>query len=214
MKSSQIEKNEVFQAMNNRHSVRKYKPGLTIPKEELEELVEIASTAPSAWNLQHWRFLIIDDQEKKQELLPIAYNQDQIVDSSAVVVLLGDIEAGREASSVYQPLVEKGYMTEEIKDTLVGQIERAYERGKETSFARDAAHLNASLAAMQFMLAAKVKGYDTCPIGGFKRDELIDACSIPDRFVPIMLMTLGTAAKEAHGSERKPANEVTIYNSF
>ncbi len=105
-------------------------------------------------------------------------------------------------------------MTEEVMNTLVSQIERAYENGNNTSFARDAAFLNASLAGMQFMLAAKEKGYDTCPIGGFKRDELIEAFHIPARYVPIMLMTVGTAEKEAYPSERKPVEEVTIYNSF
>lgn len=200
--------------MSNRHSVKHYKRGLTIPKEEMNELIEMATSAPSAWNLQHWRFLVIDDQEQKEKLLPIAFNQQQIVDSSAVIVLLGDCEAGQEADGIYSEAVNKGYMTEEVKNALVNQIERAYEKGKETSFGRDAAFLNASLAGMQFMLAAKEKGYDTCPIGGFKRDELIEAFRIPERFVPIMLMTVGTAAKEAYPSVRKPVDEVMIYNRF
>ncbi|MCK0471950.1 nitroreductase family protein [Halalkalibacter sp. APA_J-10(15)] len=200
--------------MNNRHSVKHYKPGLEITREEMTELLEAATSAPSAWNLQHWRFLVIDDQKKKEELLPIAYYQQQIVDSSAVIVLLGDCEAGQEASEIYDVALEKGQLTKEVRDALVSQIERAYEHGKETSFARDAAFLNASLAGMQFMLAAKEKGYDTCPIGGFKRDELIKTFHIPQRFVPVMLMTVGTTLKEAYPSERKPIDQVTVYNSF
>ncbi len=94
--------------MRNRHSVKHYKRGLMISKEEMNELIEIATSAPSAWNLQHWRFLVIDDQQQKEKLLPIAYYQQQIVDSSAVIVLLGDCEAGQEANGIYSSVVDKG----------------------------------------------------------------------------------------------------------
>jgi nitroreductase len=208
----QQEKNALFHTMEERHSVKQYKSDVKIPKDELEELLRIATTAPSAWNLQHWRFLVIEDQKKKEELLPIAYNQQQIVEASHVIAVLGDLEANKEADSVYQEAVEKGLMSSEVKDTLVGQINGAYQRGG--SFARDAAFLNASLGAMQFMLAAKAAGYDTCPIGGFNQQAFIENFQVPERFAPIMLITVGEAAKEAYPTARKSVGEIAIYNSF
>ncbi|KHF40446.1 nitroreductase family protein [Halalkalibacter okhensis] len=209
---SEQEKKALYHLMEERHSVKQYQPDYKISRAELEEMLQAATTAPSAWNLQHWRFLVIEDQKKKEELLPIAYYQQQIVDASFVIAVLGDVEANKEAEGIYQEAVEEGFMSEEIKDTLVGQINGAYERGG--SFARDAAFLNASLAAMQFMLAAKAMDYDTCPIGGFKREEFIDQFHVPDRFTPIMLMTVGKAAKEAYPSSRKALENVVTYNSF
>ncbi|WP_100372936.1 nitroreductase family protein [Bacillus sp. FJAT-45037] len=202
----------LFQTIEERHSVRKYEPGVEIPVEELNQMLETAAMAPSSWNLQHWRFLVIDDQKKKEELLPIAYNQKQIVDCSAVVVILGDLEASKEAEGVYAAAVENGFMTEQIKDTLVGQIEKAYEG--DTTYPRDEAFLNASLAAMQLMLAAKAKGYDTVPMGGFNRDSFVKAFNVPNRFTPVMLLPIGKAATPAHRSARKPLEEVIIRNSF
>lgn len=202
----------LFQTMEERHSVRKYERDVKIPKEELEELLRAAATAPSSWNLQHWRFLVIDDPKKKEELLPIGYNQQQIVDCSVVVAILGDLQANKEASAVYQPAVDNGFMTEQVKETLVGQINGAYEG--EGTFPRDEAFLNSSLAAMQLMLAVKAKGYDTCPMGGFNRQAFVEAFNVPERFAPVMLLTIGKAANPAHRSARKTIGEVTIYNTF
>ncbi|TWI59217.1 nitroreductase family protein [Halalkalibacter nanhaiisediminis] len=202
----------LFQTMEERHSVRKYEKDVKISKEELEEMLAAAATAPSSWNLQHWRFFVIEDQKKKEELLPIAYNQQQIVDSSVVVAILGDLEANKEADGVYQPAVDNGFMTAQVKDTLVGQINGAYQG--EGTFPRDEAFLNPALAAMQLMLAAKAKGYDTVPMGGFNRKAFMETFKVPERFVPVMLLPIGKAASPAHRSARKAIEEVTIYNSF
>ncbi|PYZ92217.1 nitroreductase family protein [Salipaludibacillus keqinensis] len=202
----------LFQTIQERHTVRKYEQGVEIPEQELNEIIEAATQAPSSWNLQHWKFLVIDDQQKKEQLLPIAYNQQQIVDSSAVIAILGDLEANKNADEVYQGAVEQGFMTEDIKNTLVGQINGAY--AGDTPFPRDEAVLNASLASMQLMLAAKAKGYDTCPMGGFQRDRFVKEFNVPERYVPVMLITVGKAAKPAHQSSRFPLEEVVVKNTF
>jgi nitroreductase len=199
---------DVITVINNRASVRHYNSDKKISREELTEILTLATKAPSAWNLQHWHFSVFHSDESKEKLLPIAYNQNQIVESSAVVALLGDLEANLNTDTVYDPLVDAGYMTSEIKETLAGQINRAYEN---KGFARDAAFSNASLAAMQLILAAKAKGYDSCAIGGFNKDQFIEEFSISDRYVPIMLITLGQAAKPAHKSNRLDIDTVTTW---
>ncbi len=49
---------------------------------------------------------------------------------------------------------------------------------------------NASLAAMQLMLAAKATGWDTCAIGGFNPQALTEEFNVSSRYVPIMLITM------------------------
>ncbi|WLR52832.1 nitroreductase family protein [Bacillus tianshenii] len=202
---------DAIKAMKERHSVRKYEKGHVIPEETFNEILEATIEAPSSWNLQHWRFLIIDDEKQKETLLPIAYNQQQIVDSSATIAILGDLEADKVADEVYREAVEKGFMDEGVKATLVKQIQGAYENKQ---FARDEAFLNASLAASQLMLAAKAKGYDTVPMGGFDRKKFVEAFNVPERYVPVMLLPIGKAAQQAHGTGRFPLEDVVIKNSF
>ncbi|MGC5325998.1 nitroreductase family protein [Brevibacillus sp. SYSU BS000544] len=197
--------------MKQRHSVKSYDASHQMPQEVLEGILTATTMAPSAWNLQHWKFLVIQDQAQKEKLLKIAYGQKQTVEASAVIAVLGDLEANRNAEQIYSAAVTSGMITEEIKQTLVSQINRAYE-SKET--ARDEANRNASLAAMQLMLAAKAYGYDTCPMGGFDREQLIEAFNIPTRYMPIMLISVGKAAKPAYPSSRFSLDQVVVKETF
>jgi nitroreductase len=138
--------------------------------------------------------------------LPIANNQQQIVEASAAVAVLGDLEAHKNIDAVYNPLVEAGYMKAEIKETLSGQIINTYQNSQ---YARDAAFSNASLAAMQLMLAAKATGWDTRPIGSFNVEQFLSEFNIPSHYIPIMLITVGKAAAPAHKSTCLPVETIT-----
>ncbi|KKI88664.1 NAD(P)H nitroreductase [Bacillus sp. SA1-12] len=199
---------DLLSVFKERASVRNYDSSAEISKEEVAEILTYTTKAPSAWNLQHWHFTVFKSKESKERLLPIAFNQSQIVESSAVIAILGDLEANKNTDQVYDPLVEAGYMTSEIKDTLAGQIDRAY---TDKGFARDAAFSNASLAAMQLMLVAKTKGYDSCAIGGFNKDLFMKEFNITNRYVPIMLISLGKAVKPAHQSNRLDLDNVSTW---
>ena len=94
---------------------------------------------------------------------------------------------------------------------MIGQVEKAYQNDR---FARDEAFLNAGFAAMQLMLAAKAKGYDTCPIGGFNREKFVEEFRVPDRYAPVMLITIGKAAAPARPTTRLPLDQVVVKESF
>lgn len=197
--------------LRERHATKEYKTNVIIPEETLNEIFELAATAPSTWNLQHWRFLVIQNQEQKDRIKPIAYGQQQISDASAVVVILGDLEANRTGREMYNRLYESEFISKAVRDILFSQIEGGYQSPQ---FARDEANKNAALAAMQLMLAAKSKGYDSGPIGGFNPAGLLEALNIPGRFIPVMIVTLGVAATPARPTTRFSLNELVIHESF
>ncbi|OPA76167.1 nitroreductase family protein [Paenibacillus selenitireducens] len=202
---------DFMQVVNDRHAVKKYDSSVKISKAELTELIETATKAPSAWNLQHWKFVVIDDQAQKEKLLPIAYGQQQVVEASAVIAVLGDLEANKNAETIFGGAVQAGQLPQEVKDMIVGQIEGAY---KSPQVARDSAVLNGSLAAMQLMLAAKAKGYDTCAMGGYDAVKFAEAFKVPSRYIPLMLISVGKAATPARASFRFPAADTIIWNQF
>ncbi|WP_046175445.1 nitroreductase family protein [Domibacillus indicus] len=199
---------DFFNTVSSRRSVKVYDPEAHISKEELTELLQIAGRAPSAWNLQQWHFLVFHGKDVQEKLLPIAYNQQQIVDASAVICVLGDLEANLNIDPVFGPQVEEGEITPELKEILAGQINGAYKRPE---YPRDGAILNSSLAAMQFMLAARAKGYDTCPIGGFNASGLIDEFNVSGRYLPTMLITIGKKRQEGRPTDRLPIESLITY---
>jgi nitroreductase len=194
------------EVMRGRHSVRKYERGVTIPQAELNEILELAAAAPSSWNLQHWRFLVIQDQANKEKLLPLSYNQEQVVDASAVVIVLGDLQANKVAGEVFASAPEA------VRNSMVQQIEGAYANNPQV--ARDEAIRNASLGAMQLMLAAKAKGYDTVPMGGFNHGGVVQEFAIPERYIPVVMIPIGKAASPGRPTERFPLDKVVINERF
>lgn len=199
---------DFFEVALSRRSVKVYDPNAHISQEELTELLETAGRAPSAWNLQQWHFLVFHGKDVQQKLLPIAYNQQQILDASAVICVLGDLQGNLNVDPVFNPQVESEEITPELKEILAGQINGAYKR---TEYPRDGAILNSSLAAMQFMLAARAKGYDTCPIGGFNAAGLAETFNIPDRYLPTMLITVGKALQPGRPTDRLPIDQLVTY---
>ncbi|WP_102347794.1 nitroreductase family protein [Bacillus sp. Marseille-P3661] len=202
---------DFFTIIDQRHSVKKYDATHKMTKQEIEELIEHTQKAPSAWNLQHWKFLILEDQKAKEKALPISYGQHQVVDASITVCILADLEANKNAGPVFNDMVQKGFVTETIKNTLIDQIESAYTI---PNMGKDQGILNSSLAAMQLMLVAKAMGYDTCPMGGFDRQKMIEEFNIPPRYIPTMLISVGKAKEPAYPSNRLSVDEVTVWNQF
>ncbi|MNM83593.1 putative NAD(P)H nitroreductase YodC [compost metagenome] len=197
--------------LNERHAVKVFDDNYRMNEDIIRSLLQSASKAPSAWNLQHWKFIVVTEQTHKEILYKSAYGQRQIVEASVVVVILGDLQANRNAEKVMEPDLKAGQMSPEIKRNLISQIEQAYTH---PVWARDQAICNASLAAMQLMLAAKAMGLDTCPMGGFDSNKLVEDFAIPNRYVPIMLVAVGKAAKPARPSLRLPIEEMIVWNRF
>lgn len=214
---SSTNKNEVYTLFHQRHSVRHFDPTHTLHKTEIEELLEVAGSAPSSWNLQHWKFLAIIEKNAKQKLLPIANGQKQVVGAAVTVAVLGDLEANRNAEAVFQPVIEAenggslaGYDTYQ---TLISQITNAYTYGSAT-YKRDEAIRNASLAAMQLMLAAQAKGLDSGPMVGFDAEAFVQAFDVPRRYLPVLLIAIGKAIKPARPTTRFSVEQTVVWNGF
>ncbi|KEO82746.1 nitroreductase family protein [Tumebacillus flagellatus] len=200
------------QVMRERHAVKKYDASHQIPEAELNAILELAATAPSSWNLQHWKLVVITDQAVKEKLLPIAYGQRQVVDASAVILVLGDLEADKNAVPVFKPALDAGFVPQDVYDTLLSQINAAYDNNPQG--ARDEAIRNSSYIAMQLMLAARAYGYDTCPMGGFDKEKIVEALNVPSRYIPSVLISLGKAAEPARPSARFGLDQIVVKNSF
>jgi nitroreductase len=205
----QLEPQNFFNVIRERHSVRSYDPSVIIPREELTEMLELATLAPSASNMQPWRFLVIDSPELKQKLLPIAFNQQQIVEASAIIAVLGDLESNKNAAEIYGQAVKAGLMPEETAKIFVERIQSL-----PLEHSRRAAFIDGGLISMQLMLIARAKGFDTNPMGGYDKAAFMEAFDVSERYIPIMLIAIGKAAKPGHPTTRLPIENVIFFNEM
>lgn len=193
--------------IQSRRSAMNFVEGVKIPQNELEEMFSYARLAPSAYNLQHTHYLVVSDETIKEEIRKAAYGQYKIHSASAVIIVLGDKNAYLKAPEIYGGLKALGALTPEDYDAEIDMINSAY-IGND-AFQRDEAIRNASLSAMQFMLIAKDKGWDTCPMIGFDPEAVKSTLNLPDHMVPVMLITIGKDNKHKIRPRgyRKPVNE-------
>ncbi|RJX39428.1 nitroreductase family protein [Paenibacillus pinisoli] len=200
-----------IEVLKSRRSVRKYDSSAVITDSEIIELLEVATLAPSSSNMQPWRFFVVTDAELKQKLVPIANNQQQVGEASAIVLILADLEMYKLAGPIYEASFEAGYMTEEIKNRMVENSTKLYsslpaERLKEIAI------FDTGLVAMQLMLAARAKGYDTVPMGGYNREEAAKLLGVPERYLPTLMLPIGKAAAPGHPTTRLPIEQVAFFN--
>jgi nitroreductase len=203
---------DALAVIHERTSVNKFDSSKTISEREIREIVADAIEAPSSYNIQHWRFVAVTDPEKKKQLQAAAYNQMKVGHASATIIVLGDLRAHEKLEKIYAPLVQQGVMNKEQVNGIVQQASATY--GSNPQFARDEAIRSGAMAAMTLMIAAQTRGYATGPMIGFDPEQVKKKFNISDRYLPIMLVTLGHAAPG--NWPRKPrlgVDEVLAFNA-
>lgn len=206
------QKSALEKLMEERKSVRKYEPGVAIPRKTIQHILQQATTAPSSSNLQPWRFLVIDDAEQKKELRIAGFNQEQIETSSAIIAVIGDIEMYKNAKQINDLNVELGYMPREIADMMISNSETAYSSFSDAERS-NIAHLDSGLISMQIVLLAKDMGYDTVIMGGFDKAAFAKRYELPANEVPMILIAIGKAAMPARNSSRLPFEQIIRFSS-
>lgn len=191
-----------------RKAVKQYDPEYKMTETEILSILDAANQAPSAWNLQHWKFVVVHSDSAKEKLLPLAYNQSQVKESSATIIILADKEANKNIDVVFNPEIEAGTMTENIKQTIAGQVNNVYQY---ESYALEAAIMNSSFPAMQIMNFATLKDLGTCAIGGFNRSAVQEAFEIEARYIPALIITIGKTLVEPRTSSRRPIESITTF---
>ncbi|MBD0396940.1 nitroreductase family protein [Bacillus sp. 2211] len=206
---TELKTNDFMDIMKGRRSIRNYDPAVKISKEEMTQILEEATTAPSSVNAQPWRFLVIDSPEGKEKLAPLAsFNQTQVSTSSAVVAVFADMNSDDYLEEIYSKAVELGYMPQEVKDRQIAALTAHFEKLPE-QVNRETILIDGGLVSMQLMLTARAHGYDTNPIGGYDKEKIAEVFGMDkERYVPVMLLSIGKAADEGYASYRLPIETI------
>lgn len=138
----------VSQAILERRSVKAYDPQHQMTEAELNQLMSLAMLSPTAFNIQNWRFVVVTDPALRKEIRAVSWDQAQVEEASALIVLTADLQAWAKQPERYWQNAPKP-----VQDFLVPAIGQYY-TGKE-QVQRDEAMRSCGMAAMTIMLAAK-----------------------------------------------------------
>ncbi|KOO51294.1 nitroreductase family protein [Viridibacillus arvi] len=202
--------NDFNEIVYGRRSIKEYDPTVKISREEMSEILTQATKAPSSINMQPWRFVVIDSEEGKAILAPLSkFNKDKVLSSSAVIAVFADLNNIDYAEEIYSKAVELGYMPQEVKELQLNAFKPLYEKMSYEKM-KDTVMLDAGLVSMQLMLVARAYGYDTNAIGGYEKDLIAEAYGLDkDRYIPVMLISIGKAINDGFQSYRLPVDTIT-----
>lgn len=199
---------ETREAIETRRAVKHYDPDHRMAEEEIEQLLSLAMLAPTAFNIQNWRFVLVREPDLRAQVRAVAWDQAQVTDASLLVVLCADTKSWEKESGRYWAKAPQ-----EVQDFLVPAID-SYYRGRE-QVQRDEAMRSCGIAAQTLMLAAKSMGYDSCPMDGFDFDAVGKLINLPDDHVVAMFVAIGKAIKEAWPRPGQlTMSEVVVENRF
>jgi nitroreductase len=164
-----------------------------VPEEIIDTALTIASQAPSGYNFQPWRFLVLTDPGQRQRLKDAAFSQEKIGEAPVVIVAFGQRDAWKDP-------------VDEIFEMRARRNDRAYDRDaaeatKQNAFAAiaklpTATWLNRQvmIAFTYLMLAVEAQGWDTAPMEGFDPAAVRKAFDLPSDTEVVALLAIGRAA--------------------
>lgn len=198
----------VASAIQTRRAVRHFDPNHKMTKKEHEKLLSLALHSPTAFNIQNWRFVVVEDDDLRQQIKTASWDQDQVTDASMLVILCADLKAWEK-----QPIRYWRSAPEPVQEFIVPAIEQYYNGLDQTQ--RDEAMRSCGIAAQTLMLAAKSMGYDSCPMDGFDFEAVGDLINLPDDHAICMFVAIGKALGETGDPKDKlPLEEVIITDTF
>lgn len=184
------------QAADNRRSIRHYER-TPIPAADLRELLRLAGRAPSAFNAQPWRFVVVQDAALKASLAAAAYGQQQIVRAPATIVMYSDMQdaLARMPESMHPDLPQ------DKRDAGVASFRATFtKQSVEERENWGAAQSNIALGYL--LLLAESMGYATSPMLGFEPEKVKALLGLPEHVRIPALVSIGYPAEEGFRPHR------------
>lgn len=175
---------DVVTAIESRRAVRKLDPSHVMSEDEIRELLSLAMLSPTAFNIQHWRFVLVRDLALREQIRAACWMQPQTTDASLLVVICADVKAWQKSPERYWRTAP-----DEVRAGLLEGIRQHYE-GRER-FQVEEAMRSCGIAAQTLMLAAQSKGYHTSPMDLGDVDTVAKLLNLPDDHVIAMYVAIG-----------------------
>jgi nitroreductase len=195
-------------AIAARRAIKHYDPSHRMTEEEIKTLLTAALQSPTAFNIQHWRFVAVIDSEVRKQIRTVAWDQAQVTDASLLIVLCADKDAWKKDAARYWKDAPQP-----VQDFLVPAIGQYYDGRDQVQ--RDECMRSCGMAGMTIMLAAKAMGYDSCPMDGFEFDAVAKIIKLPEDHVISFMIAVGKGTQPAWPKPGQlPYDEVVIQNTF
>ena len=205
----------ILESLQWRYATKKFDANHTITKEELNILKEAFNLTATSFGLQPIKMLVLENKEKREELVAHSYGQRQVADASHLLIIC----------------IQKDFNTNDVEDyfNLVKQIRNTKDEIIEP-FKKNVVNIFSNTPIEDIQQASKFQAYlalgnlltvcaslkiDSCPMEGFnpaKFDEVLNLES--KNLKSVLLLPVGKRATDdfmsAEKKVRKPISETVI----
>jgi nitroreductase len=190
----------IFDVVKTRRSVRKFKPD-AVPEADITRILDAARQAPTSGNQQPWKFLVIRDRAKIDQMKEVCVQRALDYYDKRTDNITTREESEKSARNNYS-----NYFSAPVYIVVLTDNQSQYS---------DYNHWDGPLAAGYLMLAARALGYGTV----FITDAIPDAVtktvlSIPDRYTRVCITPLGVPEAWPDSPPKKKLTEIVAYETL
>ena len=177
--------------IEQRISANRFDDSHSLADAEIARLVQLATRAPTAYNLQNWRFIAVRTPAAKARLRALAQDQAKVQEAAVCFIVCGVLADPEALAERLQPSVDAGFLPAAMAQ---GWLQAAQQQYASAQAVRDEAVRSASFGAMTLMHAAQALGLASCAMTGFDAEGVAASFGLASEEVPVMLVTVGRAA--------------------
>lgn len=177
------------QAIRERRSTPSF-TGEPIPASDLRQILDAGLQAPSGYNMQPWRFVVVQHPEQRKRLRAASYNQAKVEEASAIIVGCGDRDGWRRDLEEMLRLGRAGGMPESYAAQAAATVPQ-YLSGFSEEQMTGWLNKQVTIALTSMMWMAEVLGYDTAPLEGFEQQRVCETLRLPISYWVVSLLAIG-----------------------
>lgn len=188
--------------LHKRYACKRFNNSKKVSEQDRDYILEAGRLSPSSIGLEHWKFLVIEDEQKKADIQAGCWNQPQVGTASFIVILLGKlVELEPDHPYVQERLRALTHGDDEAYSSIYNFYSGYFKSIDLPRWSSEQCHI----AATNMMNAAAFKGIDSCPIGGFEEQRIKHALNISSDYIVSLITVFGYAADTF-----KPKNRLSL----
>lgn len=197
----------LLEIFHRRHACHEFRTDEPLAAADLEFILEAGRLSPSSFGLEQWKFLVLTGQAHKSAMQAACFQQPQVGNASALVVILAKLAELAPDHPYAQKLLAREYPGESFSQALENY--RGFHANTDVkAWSISQCHI----AAANMMTAAAGIGVDSCAIGGFLPDQVRGILDIdPAQYEVALILALGVCAQPAGEKLRLPLQELVEY---
>jgi len=208
-----MSKRDIFsKAINFRHACKMFNEDKKISDKDIKYILEAGRLSPSSFGMEGWKFLVITNQNLKEELRPFCWDQPQITTCSHLIIILGAINPLKIESGIPQKRFQRRNLPDEIIEQYIGVYKNYIDETGDDEDIFKWSSKQTYIAAANMMNAAAILEIDSCPIEGFEKKKIDQLLNLDTKeFQTSLILPLGYRIKPQPEKIRRNFDEVVEF---